>query len=159
MPVDVRGHCPLLMVFDMPTSLAFYRDFLGFTVLQTAGPPEDTGWALLGSRGVEIMLNTLHETPDRPPAPDPVRVAAHADTTIFFGAPEPDAVYAHLVERGVAVKPPYMTGYGFRAVNVTDPDGYGLCFHWPATQETWDRWAERYGLEPRVFPPAGAQGT
>ena len=22
----------------------------------------------------------------------------------------------------------------------TDPDGYGLCFQWPATQETYNSW-------------------
>lgn len=30
MGVDVRGMAPLLEVFDMPTSVAFYRDLLGF---------------------------------------------------------------------------------------------------------------------------------
>jgi catechol 2,3-dioxygenase-like lactoylglutathione lyase family enzyme len=159
MPVDVRGQCPLLMVFDMPESLAFYRDVLGFTVTGSAGPPGDTGWAMLAMNGVEIMLNTQYELPDRPPGRDPVRVAAHADTVIYFGAPEPDAVYAHLRDRGVAVQPPGMTGYGFRAVSVSDPDGYGLCFHWPATREAWDGWVERYGIEPRAFPLDASEAT
>jgi glyoxylase I family protein len=26
----VRGLCPLIQVFDIPTSLRFYRDILGF---------------------------------------------------------------------------------------------------------------------------------
>ena len=33
MPIKVEGGAPLLQVFDMPTSLAFYRDKLGFEVL------------------------------------------------------------------------------------------------------------------------------
>jgi hypothetical protein len=30
---------------------------------------------------------------------------------------------------------------------VTDPDGYGLCFQWPANQKTQDQWKAWYGLE------------
>ena len=30
--MDIHGVAPLLQVFDMPTSLRFYRDVLGFTV-------------------------------------------------------------------------------------------------------------------------------
>jgi catechol 2,3-dioxygenase-like lactoylglutathione lyase family enzyme len=153
MALDVRGQCPLLMVYDMPTSLAFYRDALGFRVVASAGPPGDTGWALLESGGAEVMLNTQYELPARPPARDPARTAAHADTIVYFGAPDPDAVFAHLRERGVDVRPPVTTGYGFRATIVTDPDGYGLCFHWPATEEARRDWVARYG--PRSGPDLG----
>ena len=33
MPLDVRGVCPLLGVYDMPTSVRFYRDMLGFEIV------------------------------------------------------------------------------------------------------------------------------
>ncbi len=33
-----EGVCPLLEVFDMPASLAFYRDVLGFEVVASAPP-------------------------------------------------------------------------------------------------------------------------
>lgn len=32
MAMDIHGVAPLLRVFDMPTSLRFYRDVLGFAV-------------------------------------------------------------------------------------------------------------------------------
>ena len=32
MPIDMQGLCPLLAVYDMPTSLSFYRDVLGFEI-------------------------------------------------------------------------------------------------------------------------------
>lgn len=35
MTVEVRGVCTLLLVFDMPKSLGFYRDVLGFEVVAT----------------------------------------------------------------------------------------------------------------------------
>jgi Glyoxalase/Bleomycin resistance protein/Dioxygenase superfamily len=37
MAIEIRGMAPLLQVFDMPTSIAFYRDVLGFEVERTDG--------------------------------------------------------------------------------------------------------------------------
>ena len=33
---------------------------------------------------------------------------------------------------------------------LSDPDGYGICFQWPATQETHDNWVKNYGIEPKL---------
>ncbi len=64
--------------------------------------------------------------------PDPARIAAHDDTAIYFGRPDVDAAYAHLRARGVAVKEPEVAHYGMKQLYVSDPDGYNLCFQWPA---------------------------
>ncbi|QQS48934.1 MAG: VOC family protein [Acidobacteriota bacterium] len=134
MAIEIRGSAPLLQVFDMPTALAFYRDVLGFEVLEQAPPGDDCDWAMLRLGGVDLMLNTAYEKPDRPPTPDPERMAGHTDFTLYFGCPDVDATYAHLSERGIEVDPPSITSYGFKSISLRDPDGYGLCFHWPADQ-------------------------
>ena len=152
MTFTLHGICPLLHVFDMTASLRFYRDVLGFAVIDQAGPANDIGWVLLSLRGAELMLNTAYEMDARPPAPAPARQAAHDDTALFFGCEDLDALHAHLVAHGVEARPPERTGYGFRAVSVHDPDGYALCFHWPVTQQGYDRWVERYGLPPKSIP-------
>ena len=131
MSIAIQSMAPLLQVFDMPASLAFYRDALGFEVLATAGPPDDIGWAHLRRNGVEVMLNTQYETGDRPSSPDPARGKAHGDTALYFGCPDVDAAYEHLRARGLDVAPPVVTGYGMKQVYVRDPDGYNLCFQWP----------------------------
>lgn len=135
MAIEIRGMAPLFQVFDMPTSIAFYRDVLGFEIVSSAnpGPPskdDHFGWELLRLNGVELMLNTAYEDDARPPAPDPARIAAHDDTAIYFGCPDVDAAYAHLRERGVNVKAPTIAHYGMKQLYVTDPDGYNLCFQW-----------------------------
>ena len=132
MAIDVRGVCPLLQVFDMPTSIKFYRDVLGFEVVQTSQAGNDFGWALLRLNNAELMLNTAYEDDARPPSADPARVAAHEDTGLFFGCPEVDAAYEHLLARGLNVKAPAVRDYGMKQLYVTDPDGYCLCFQWPA---------------------------
>jgi hypothetical protein len=69
MAIDVRGLAPLLEVFDMPSSIAFYRDTLGFEVIATSRPGPNFDWALLSLNGVEIMLNTAYEAAERPAYP------------------------------------------------------------------------------------------
>jgi glyoxylase I family protein len=36
--------------------------------------------------------------------------------------------------RGVATKEPKVAPYVMKQVYVSDPDGYNLCFQWPATR-------------------------
>lgn len=120
----------LLMVFDMPRSLQFYVDGLGFEPVQAAGPEGDIGWAMLRRESIYLMLNTLYELPDRPAQPDTQQIMHHGDTILYFGCPDLDQFYAELVAKGLQPSSPYQTGYGFRAMDLTDPDGYKLCFQW-----------------------------
>lgn len=132
MAIEIRGMAPLLQVFDMRTSIKFYRDMLGFEVATTSTPRgEHFDWALLRLNGVELMLNTAYEEDQRPTAPDPARIAAHEDTAIYFGCPDVDGAYAHLRAVGVSVKEPRVAHYGMRQLYLRDPDGYNLCFQWP----------------------------
>ena len=136
MAVEVRGVCPLLQVYDMPTSVRFYRDTLGFEVVATSpnlGGEDKFHWCLLRLCGSEVMLNTAYELDDeRPVPPDPARAAAHQDTCIYFGAPDVDAVYEELRTKGLQLKPPKVAPYGMKQLYLRDPDGYGLCFQWSA---------------------------
>ena len=133
MSIEVRGVCALLQVFDMPTSVCFYRDVLGFEVVSTSPRDGDQfDWGLLRLGDAEVMLNTAYEQSDRPAGPDASRAAAHADTTLYFGCPDVDAAYRHLKSRGIDVKPPKVAPYGLKQLYVSDPDGYLLCFQWQA---------------------------
>ena len=59
MSIEVRGVCVLLQVFDMPTSVRFYRDVLGFEVVQTTPREGDQfDWGLLRLNDTYVMLNT-----------------------------------------------------------------------------------------------------
>jgi glyoxylase I family protein len=136
MAIDIRGLAPLLQVFDMRTSIAFYRDVLGFEVVTTskARSGDDFDWALLRLDDIELMLNTAYEHDARPAAPDPARVAAHDDAALYFGCPDVDAAYAHLLAHGVHANKPRVAPYGMKQLYVADPDGYNLCFQWRATE-------------------------
>jgi len=131
MALDVRGLTPLLQVYDMPASVRFYRDMLGFEVVGTSPEfgPGRFHWAMLRLGDAELMLNTAYETDEeRPSVPNRARVAAHNDTGLFFGCPDVDAAYKELSGKGIQVKEPLIAGYGMKQIYVRDPDGYSLCF-------------------------------
>jgi catechol 2,3-dioxygenase-like lactoylglutathione lyase family enzyme len=139
MAIPVRGLCPLIQVFDMPTSLHFYRDVLGFAEVQKSGRGDDVGWAWLRNGDAAVMLNTAYDEGERPSVADPARSAAHADTILFLSCEDLDGAYAHLVAQNVKAEPPKVAPYGMKQLYATDPDGYGLCFQWPAGRHENDR--------------------
>jgi len=132
MPVDMQGLCPLIQVFDMPTSVRFYRDILGFEVFSASPPrsPDDSDWVWLKRNGAELMLNTRYEYDSRPSAPDPALVSAHDDTCLYIGCPDVDQAYRHLREKGLDVPEPKVAPYGMKQLYLKDPDGFGICFQW-----------------------------
>lgn len=135
MALDVRGLAPLLQVYDMPTSVRFYREVLGFQVVSTSPKfgPDRFHWAMLRLGDAELMLNTAYESDEeRPAVPEATRVAAHDDTGLFLGCANVDEAYEELSGKGIQVKEPLVTGYGMKQMYVRDPDGYALCFQWPA---------------------------
>jgi uncharacterized glyoxalase superfamily protein PhnB len=92
---------------------------------------DDCGWAMLRHNDAVLMLNTAYEKAGRLASADPFRVAAHSDTSVYFGCPDVDTAYKYLLSKGVAVEKPVITGYGWKAIYISDPDGYSLSFHWP----------------------------
>jgi uncharacterized glyoxalase superfamily protein PhnB len=121
---------PLIGVFDMPSSLAFYRDLLGFSVV-FASPEVETAegrfshymWLRFG--GAEIMLNTLNDSNERPLEP-PEKTTK--DAGFYIGCADIELAYKELAERGLKTEPPKLAGYGLNLFSVQDPDGYTVVF-------------------------------
>ncbi len=146
MALDLSAVTPLLQVYDMPTSLRFYRDVLGFQVVTTSPKlgEDKYHWVLLRLGDVELMLNDLYEfDEDRPVPPDPARVAAHDDTILYFACPDVDAAYEQLRRKGAPVTAPALMRYGMKQIQVRDPDGFLLCFQWPIEPGTANHPAAR----------------
>ena len=136
MELKIGGLCPLLQVFDMPTSIGFYRDELGFEVVSPVPEGDECDWALLRLNESRLMLNTAYEADSRPRVADPARIAAHGDTALFFACADVDAACAYLRGKGIAVSDPAVQGYGMKQIYFKDPDGYEICFQHPVSIET-----------------------
>jgi catechol 2,3-dioxygenase-like lactoylglutathione lyase family enzyme len=137
--IEFDGLCPLLQVFDMPKSVNFYREVLGFELVGNSpmvkSPQGDYfHWAMLRRDGITLMLNTAYDEGERPPAPDAARFAAHGDTTLFFGCSDADANFRQLLPFDVKVlEKPFVTAYNMKRFTISDPDGYNLSFQEPVS--------------------------
>jgi len=132
MALDLHGLCPLLSVFDMPTSLRFYRDVLGFSIFSSSDPEPDghIDWCWLKLNDAALMLNTAFERSHRPAAPDPAQIAAHGHTQLYIGCQDLEAASQYLRAAGIEVKGPMVRLYGMKQLFFKDPDGYELCLQW-----------------------------
>jgi len=135
MPFEVRGLCPLLQVYDMPTSMRFYCEVLGFEIVQRSQPGEEHfDWVWLRWNDADLMLNTAYEQDSRPEQREPARVGSHGDTCLYFGCPDVDAAYAALKKKLPELKPPKVAWYGMKQMYLHDPDGYSICFQWSSSE-------------------------
>jgi len=139
MAFEVRSLCPYFEVYDMPASLRFYIDQLGFALVDHAphrggDDPYRYHWCWLRLGSADLMLNTVYEfDEERPTREEHLRQRGHRDTCLFFGCPDVDAAYAELTARGVVIdRPPKVAPYGMKQMYFKDPDGFGLCFQWKA---------------------------
>lgn len=109
-PVEFGRATPILRVADMETSLAWYRDQLGFTIKWQT--PVFTGLA----RGEMSLMLALDDQ-------------GHAGTWVYVGVDDADALHLELRARGVAIRqPPVNFPWGAREMQVCDPDGHVLRF-------------------------------
>lgn len=129
--MKLKGLTPLIQVFDMPASVAFYCGILGFEIIMQSRAGDHFDWAMLKLDGAYLMLNTAYESDNRPKTPDASRQAAHQDTTLYFDCPDLDEAYEYMLSKGIAIERPVIRDYGMRQLSVNDPDGYGLCFQHP----------------------------
>lgn len=136
--MEIRGLTALIAVFDMPRSVAFYRDVLGFELYQHSPVyaveegVEQFHWCWLRNGTADLMLNTAYDEGERPDAEDAARTASHRDMTFYLGCPELNLAYEELLAKGIVCKPPQVTPYGARQISLRDPDGYGVVLQWSA---------------------------
>jgi catechol 2,3-dioxygenase-like lactoylglutathione lyase family enzyme len=116
---------PNFIVKDLQTSIAYYRERLGFQ-LDFQGPDEGPFWAGVSRDGIGIMLKAV--APDVPPIPNHTRHEwAPSDALIYSN--DPDALFDEFSRRGASfVKTLSFVEEGLWGFAVTDADGYHLVF-------------------------------
>lgn len=118
---------PFFIVDDVPRSIAFYRERLGFSVAYE-GPEDDVFFGIIYRDGVQLFLKSEQ---DVAPVPNHAR-HPHLRWDAYVYAPDPDALHAHFAARGASFSEPLRdTHDGLRGFEVTDPDGYVLFFGRP----------------------------
>src|SRR3954467_11740377 len=119
---------PFFVVDNLQASLDFYRSKLGFAITYTA---EDI-FGIVERDKVMIMLKAI--APEIHPQPNHSR-HEWARWDAYIHTSDPDSLYQEYVSRSVPMhKPLQDTEDGLRAFEITDNNGYVLCFGRPREQ-------------------------
>src|SRR4249919_2481561 len=116
---------PFFIVRDLQSSIAFYRERLGFQ-LDFDGPEGDVYHAGVSRDGIGIMLKEI--LPDVLPCPNHTRHPwARWDAYVY--TQDPDTLFDEFRQRGVSfVKELSFIDDGLWGFELTDADGYVLAF-------------------------------
>jgi catechol 2,3-dioxygenase-like lactoylglutathione lyase family enzyme len=127
---EISAISPFFIVRHVPSSLAFYRDRLGFEITFQGPTPDDIFFGIVRRGGAQILLKAVGVEPQPNPTRDIKQGIARWDA--FVGVPDPDALAAEFASRNVEfVEPLEDTDDGLRGFALKDADGYVLFFGRP----------------------------
>lgn len=129
-PIEIGGASPLFIVRDVPATLAFYRDRLGFNITFEGPEPGDIFFGIVQRGRAMIMFKDV----DVDPVPNYTRDIGHgiAGWDAYVYVPDPDALYAEFKSRNVEFKMPLENNSdGLRGFEVIDINGYIIYFGRP----------------------------
>jgi catechol 2,3-dioxygenase-like lactoylglutathione lyase family enzyme len=127
---EICGIAPLFIVKNVPATLNFYRDRLGFEIAFQGPEPDDIFFGIVQRGGVMIMFKSV----GLPAIPNCTRDIKQgiARWDAFVQVPDPDALAAEFASRDVEFLTPIAdTDDGLRGFDLTDIDGYVLFFGRP----------------------------
>ncbi|MEO5924927.1 MAG: VOC family protein [Bryobacteraceae bacterium] len=127
---EIAAIAPLFIVRSVPTSLAFYRDKLGFEITFQGPSEEDIFFGIVQRGGAMIMLKSIGVEPVPNYTRDSQQGIAKWDAYLLV--PDPDALAAEFASRGVQFfRPLENNDDNLRGFEVQDADGYVLYFGRP----------------------------
>lgn len=113
----------VFVVQDVPRSVEYYRDVLGFQTEFTYGEP--TFYAGVERDDVVIHLQAASETKRQP-----------GEGALYVFVTDVDALYQELKSRGArTLHEPKEYAYGMRDFDINDIDGNQLCFGMESKQQ------------------------
>lgn len=127
---DVGPASPLFIVRNVPDTLAFYRDKLGFDITFEGPEPDDIFFGIVQRGRAMIMFKDI----DVDPVPNHTRDIGHgiAPWDAYIYVPDPDALYEEFVPRGVDFRMELGDNSdNLRGFEVRDVNGYVLYFGRP----------------------------
>ena len=128
---EIGGASPCFIVQDVPATLAFYRDKLGFEVTFEGPEPDDIFFGIVQRGRAMIMFKSVGVEPVPNNTRDVGKGNMRWDAYIYV--PDPDALFAEFESRNVEFLEPLKdTHDGLRGFEIKDINGYVLFFGRPA---------------------------
>jgi len=128
--VKIGGASPLFIVRDVRSTLAYYRDKLGFDIAYQGPEPDDIFFGIVQRDRAMFMFKDV----DIDPVPNYTRDIGHgiASWDAYVYVPDPDDLYKEFVSRNVDFKMPLCNNSDdLRGFEVEDINGYIIYFGRP----------------------------
>jgi catechol 2,3-dioxygenase-like lactoylglutathione lyase family enzyme len=127
---EIAGIAPFFIVKNVPATLAFYHDRLGFDITFQGPEPDDIFFGIVQRGSSMIMIKDIGVEPIPNYTRDVKKGFAPWDAYLYV--PDPDALAAEFASRGVAFwKPVHTNSDNLRGFEIQDVDGYVLYFGKP----------------------------
>jgi catechol 2,3-dioxygenase-like lactoylglutathione lyase family enzyme len=129
----ISGIAPFFIVANVPATLSFYRDQLGFEITFRGPSPDDEFLGVVRRDAAVIMFKALGEVLDGKdvavqPVPNFKRQPAFC-LDAWVEVPDPDTLAAEFASRGVPFAAPLAdSDDGLRGFVIEDIDGHGIFF-------------------------------
>lgn len=127
---EVGGVSPFFIVRNVPATLVFYRDKLGFEVTFEGPEPDDIFFGIVQRGRAMLMFKDIGVDP----VPNHTRDVGNGDVRwdSYLYVPDPDALADEFASRAVKFFEPVKdTDDGLRGFEIADVDGYVLFFGRP----------------------------
>ena len=119
---SITAAATILLVKDVVTSANWYRDKLGFTIVNYYGEPP--GFAIIQRDGHYLMFHTVDEKLIKPNWK-----IADKTSNVYFWVEDIETLYADFIEREATIDYTlYPAPWGVNEFGVNDPDGYDISF-------------------------------
>ena len=127
---EISGIAPFFIVNNVPQTLAFYRDRLGFKITFEGPQPNDIFFGIVQRGAAMIMFKDVGVAPVPNYTRDVKKGIARWDA--YLSVPDPDALAAEFSSCNVEFSEPVKdTDDGLRGFELKDADGYVLFFGRP----------------------------
>ena len=117
---------PNLLAADMPRSIAFYRDVLGFATTRTVPDQAPFVFAWMQRDGVDVFLNDAAAVRKETPALADVPIGG--TNTMFITMEGIADLFAGVAGKARITMPLTKQFYGMTEFSLADPDGYVITF-------------------------------
>jgi catechol 2,3-dioxygenase-like lactoylglutathione lyase family enzyme len=135
---EIGGVSPLFIVRNVPATLAFYRDQLGFEITFQGPFADDIFFGIVQRGRSMIMFKAVRVEP----LPNHQR-HAEARWDAYFYVPDPDALAAEFASRHVEfLKPLHNNSDNLRGFEINDINGYVLYFGRPLLDKSTSEHSE-----------------
>ena len=128
MAVTFSTQTPNLVVADIARSLTFYRDVLGFSVVESVPKESPFVFVMLMRDKPVVFLNAVSVVREDPAYSKLADNVGQSGVSMYFDVKGVHELYDALKGKVTVVAPLERKFYGVTEFNVADPDGYLITF-------------------------------